>query len=65
MEGEWLTYEQAAEWLNTTPEAVRQRWTGGIFEGLSPAQREGAPSRPVGGRTFPTRGHRQGGGRFR
>ncbi len=25
MEGEWLTYAEAAERLNTTPEAVRQK----------------------------------------
>jgi DNA repair exonuclease SbcCD ATPase subunit len=32
MEGDWLTYEQAAERLNTTPEAVRQKAIRGRWQ---------------------------------
>ena len=32
MEGDWLTYEQAAERLNITPEAVRQKAIRGRWQ---------------------------------
>jgi hypothetical protein len=35
MEGDWLTYAEAAERLNTTPEAVRQKAIRGRGKGRS------------------------------